>query len=124
MSFLPVHCIDPEITEGFVVSIRFCISRAHIDHNFPTVKKAVRISKDVWKLSTEIGDVHVLEATGESLGKELRTDWAEWVKGDKTLESVIRTKDMPDFPQGIARTFHGDREIARRAVLSGCAAER
>jgi hypothetical protein len=123
--FIPNDSIDPKITDGFAVSVRFCISRAYIEHDFAKITRAVRVSRDIWRLTTEVGEVYVLEANGESLGKELRQDWADWAGKEqtKTLESTIRTKELYEYPEGIARGFKGDRVIARRAVLAGCHGE-
>ena len=121
-SFLPAGLVSPTL-EGFQVIVRFCISRFYLDGVWVKVEAAQRTSKDVWKLRAEV-EFYVLEHTGEMLGTELREDWARFILTKTDIDDVVKTKDNYEFPAGLARSFKGDRRIARRAVLSSCVAER
>jgi len=87
------------------------------------VDAAERVSKDVWKLRAG-SEVYVLEQTGEVLGTQLRKDWAKFISTQIELDDVIKTKNDYDSPRGLARGFTGDKDIARRAILSSCVGER
>jgi hypothetical protein len=115
-SFLPNDLVD-STREFFQVVVRFCISRLYLDGALVKVDTAERISKDVWKLKVE-EEFYVLEQTGEVLGRELREDWAHFILTETELDDLVKTKDSHDFPAGVARSFKGDRRMARSEILA------
>jgi hypothetical protein len=122
---VPEACIADGLEgQGFATALRFCISRFFLQGTFPTVLAVTPVAGDVWRVKVIEAEVFVLGATGESLGRELRADWANYVKAPVELHSLIKTKNVFDNPGGISRAFKGDRAIAWRAVLSSCAGER
>lgn len=123
-SFLPAGLVSPDLGEGFAVAMRFAISRLCISGQFAQIDKAQRVSRDIWKLTCGEESIFVLDQTGESLGSTLRHDWAAFAEEHQSLHESIRTKLDDEFPQGIAKGFKGDRELAQRVVLAGCAGER
>lgn len=123
-SSLPPGLIDADIGDGFAAAVRFVISRMWVNGTFARIDAARPVSRDIWELTGGGQTVFVLAQTGESLGATLRHDWETFAAGDQSLHELIRTKMDDEFPEGIAKEFKGDRTLARRCVLAGCAGER